>query len=501
MSSIEFPADKINLEDGIGAVKFNRFRLPVINAIRRTIHSDVPSVAMRGEPHSFKTIHIRKNTTPLNHQFLTHRISLIPVNLPVPLSGQESVLSKYEIRIQKENPLDSGVENVLVSTDDIRVINTETGKELPDGERAIMFPRDRYCNEGILIATLKKGQELDVQAHLAVGTGAEHACFKPTSQCSYEFGVSPEIAEKMRAEQLKELVAGKAGVDDAKYKEIEAQFDRTFRLLDIQRAVERDADGNPLEILFFIESVLPQRNPFRILVEATEVLLEKLTILRIAIQSEDPKKIEILFDTKESLHGGESESKDEEPEVKTGVKTGSDFVVRFYKEGHTIGGLLQETLLKHPMVVRDIDNWFIGYRLPHPLTQEMVLKVSHHHSPEFNKEILKTILIETIHSLAVEFGNIHDGIVDYINKKGFPAHPLKHLIAMEASTAAAAPAPAPAVSGSGDIEATTTTPTPEREEWTPGEIVGEARKHRRKPGLGGGADLSYEDAGDDLGDW
>jgi DNA-directed RNA polymerase subunit L len=506
MSSIRFPEERIQIENGIGTVEFTNFRLPVINALRRTIHSDVPSVAMRAEPHSFKTIHIKKNTTPLNQQFLSHRISLIPVNLPVPPAGYESVLAKYEIRISKENPLDSGMETVNVTTDDIYIINTETGKQLPDGERALMFPRDPYSNEGILIAILKRGQELEIQATLTVGIGAEHACFKPTSQCAYEFGINPEIAERMRQEQLKELLSGKKDIDDTKRETIERQFNRTFELLDKQRAVQRDTDGNPTQILFLMESVLPQRNPFMILVEATDVLLEKFITLRIALQSEDPKKLEILQDTLqkgdelEDSPAGERESKESPEEIAAALETKTDkgitqdFVIRFYKEGHTIGSLLQETLLKHPLVLKDIDKWFIGYRLPHPLTQEMVLRVSHH-TPEFNKEILKTILVETIHSLSVEFTNIRNGIVDYINKKGFPSHPLKHLIEIDHSKQSSSSgsgsgiASLPAVSGSGEI----------KDEWIPGQMIVEGRKTRRATGLG--ADLDMDDDVDDGGDW
>jgi DNA-directed RNA polymerase subunit L/DNA-directed RNA polymerase alpha subunit len=509
--SIRFPEDRINIEEGIGTVQFNNFRLCVLNALRRTIHSDVPSVAMRAEPHQFKTIHIKKNSSPLNHQFLSHRISLIPVNLPVPPSGFEGVLAKYEIRIYKENPVDSDIEHLLVTTDDIHIINIESGKELPDGERALMFPRDPYSNEGILIAILKKGQELEVQATLSVGIGAEHACFKPTSQCSYEFGIDPTIAERMRREQLKELLANKKGIDEVKQREIESQFNRTFELLDKQRAVQRDADGNPINVLFMIESIIRQRNPFFILVDATNVLLEKFTNLRIAIQSEDATKIEILYDnldtttTSESQITGERESKEGMEEIQASASSSSsssssqDFVIRFYKEGHTIGSLLQETLLKHPMILRDIDSWFIGYRLPHPLTQEMVLRVSQKSkSSSLSKDILKTILVETIHSLSVEFTNIRNGIIEYINRKGFPEHPLKHLIEVSKITATGTGI---VFSGAGE-PTETSNPSSQKEVWVPGEILGEARKLRRNTGMGAGVEYDDTDTGVDYdGEW
>jgi hypothetical protein len=131
----------------------------------------------------------------------------------------------------------------------------------------------------------------------------------------------------------------------------------------------------------------------------------------------------------------------------------------------------------------------------------MVLRVSHH-APGFHKDILKTILVETIHSLSVEFTNIRNGIVDYINRKGFPSHPLKHLIAIDQSTPSTTlPTSAPVLSGSGELPETGSGSGTQKDIWVPGEIVAEARKSRRTTGTGAEFDMDDDAGYDDMGDW
>ena len=61
----------------------NDISVPLANSIRRTILSDIPSVSFDDtwiDDDDARSIRIVKNTSGLHNEFLSHRLSLIPIN-------------------------------------------------------------------------------------------------------------------------------------------------------------------------------------------------------------------------------------------------------------------------------------------------------------------------------------------------------------------------------------------------------------------------------------
>jgi DNA-directed RNA polymerase subunit L len=302
---------------------------PLVNAVRRSILNHVRSVAMVSEPASSSSIRIINNTSRLNNQFLALRISLIPVCLPPPEhSGEINVLDRYEVRISKK-ATEPGVVNL--TTDDIRIYDTKERGFLPSTIVKQMFPPEIVEYPGLtnnrnpfLIVPLKgphgekEGESVDIVAKLKVGVGSVHACFVPVCNCTYEIlPMDPEAP-----------------------------------------SATLDAMGKGDRSLFrFVVETVTNRNPEVLFLEGIDEMIRKLVNVRTNINTA-------------------SKSKGKGPNCEIHTDLG-DVVFRFMNEDHTLGTLFQEYLLRK--IKEDdpdaIGDWFVGYRIPHPLTPEMIVRV------------------------------------------------------------------------------------------------------------------------------
>ena len=76
----------------------------LVNALRRTIMSDIPTFKFRTEPYDYNDVNIIKNTCPLHNEFLIHRIGMIPIYIEDIDSFDPE---KYIFRINKKNDSDT----------------------------------------------------------------------------------------------------------------------------------------------------------------------------------------------------------------------------------------------------------------------------------------------------------------------------------------------------------------------------------------------------------
>jgi DNA-directed RNA polymerase subunit L len=116
-------------------IKFTDIDYTIVNAIRRALISTVPVYA-------FDTIDIQKNTTNLDDDMLSHRLSLIPVE------------KQMDISFDFENTTS---DNINIYTDDF--IRSD----------------DKWVCPGILVTIIKPSQSLKFSASSIVGCGKTHA--------------------------------------------------------------------------------------------------------------------------------------------------------------------------------------------------------------------------------------------------------------------------------------------------------------------------------------
>lgn len=345
-----------------------RFRMApanttLANTLRRQIVSAVPTVGFRTEPAEKSEVIIDTNTTPLVNEMLAHRIGMIPIRAD-PATFDPA---RFEFRIEKENDTK---EMTDVHAADFVVIERDPTNPLDEGRQLpteAFFPPDPITGATVLITRLRPqwnpiapNEKLVLKAKAAVSTGAENARWSPVSQCSFEnTRITAEENPELIEEMFKSWVVSTkkvANLTDLGEERV-AEFRREYNTMEIQRCFRKDAAGEPNDFTFFVESVgtMPVPEIVRAGLQAT---IDKLTQYQ-DLDGELPENVQVQSaDTRF-------------PAVD----------VIFGNEDHTLGNLLQHYLVENHVraegepIAEEPRITFAGYKVPHPLKKEMVVRV------------------------------------------------------------------------------------------------------------------------------
>lgn len=201
----------------------------IVNGLRRTLLSDIPVVAFKYCPThpDINDITILKNTGSLHNEFIGHRMSLVPLCFSQ-LEVKNFQPSLYKFVLKCEN---TTTKPLVVTTRDIKVY-TPTGDMYPPEVHDNIFP----MKSPILLTKLMQNQELHIEGFASIGTARDNAGRSAVSLSVYEFAVDEDLATKKENEI------------------VEPSEKEDFRNLDRYRLFKQDADGNPTEFNFSIES-------------------------------------------------------------------------------------------------------------------------------------------------------------------------------------------------------------------------------------------------------
>lgn len=231
-----------------------------VNALRRILLAEVPTVAI-------ENVYMWDNTSIIHDEVLAHRLGLIPLDIdarylePIPEGGgstdHNTVVFKLESRCgpapkvkSEEDEGDDDGEQGVVEDEDLDRVAAEAASSVPP----LKFPKDRpytehvhsrdlewvpqggqakwldvrILHDDILIAKLRPGQAIELEAHARVGIGKDHAKFSPVATASYRLLPQIEILENIYDELADELahmyepgvfdvVPTEAGVDPPEY--------------------------------------------------------------------------------------------------------------------------------------------------------------------------------------------------------------------------------------------------------------------------------------------
>ena len=191
-------------ENGILRFQLQNTNVSFANAIRRTLLSDIPTLVMRDSPYEKSTIKITKNTTRLNNEIIRHRLSCVPIHHDV-----DFPVDKYAFVIDEQN---TGNSVITLTTGDIKVIDTDSGKEAPASISKQLFPPDPMTNDYIPIVRLNPrvsdqvpGEALSLTAKAVVATAFENSCFNVVSCASYAMTPDKEKQQQALNVHLKNL--------------------------------------------------------------------------------------------------------------------------------------------------------------------------------------------------------------------------------------------------------------------------------------------------------
>ena len=125
----------------------------LLNAIRRIIIGEVPTLAFRTEYGRESDIKILKNTSALHNEFLGHRLSLLPIHYDY-TKFDDFTPDKYLFVLKKQNTTNRTMD---ITTEHIEVkdISKDPPTIMSDTFRESLFPRDPITKDFILINKLK----------------------------------------------------------------------------------------------------------------------------------------------------------------------------------------------------------------------------------------------------------------------------------------------------------------------------------------------------------
>eukprot|EP00548_Thalassiothrix_antarctica_P001813 CAMPEP_0194142784 /NCGR_PEP_ID=MMETSP0152-20130528/11999_1 /TAXON_ID=1049557 /ORGANISM="Thalassiothrix antarctica, Strain L6-D1" /LENGTH=405 /DNA_ID=CAMNT_0038841867 /DNA_START=65 /DNA_END=1282 /DNA_ORIENTATION=+ len=213
------------------------------NALRRILISEVPTMAI-------ETVFMWDNTSIIHDEVLAHRLGLIPINVDARYfesydedefndsaentgtdsdliaaqnaTDRNTIVFKLSVTCGKsdnptkrhESPSDSDMNDTVLGNTELdeaassavaglpsaihtpnrpytKHIYSRDLEWIPQGDQANHFEEIRPVHEDILIAKLRPGQAMELEAHARKGIGKDHAKYSPVATAS--FRLMPEI--------------------------------------------------------------------------------------------------------------------------------------------------------------------------------------------------------------------------------------------------------------------------------------------------------------------
>jgi DNA-directed RNA polymerase subunit D len=352
----------VNFSGNVAKFQLSPTHVAYANTLRRLCMSYVESVGFRadiGNDGSTTDVKIISNSTPMTNEMLAHRIGLLPIYADPKGWDPE----KYLFVLNKINDTEKVMD---IYASDFKVLEKRGDETVENNSRDFFRPsltgsnvnrQISGANDTCLIATLKpllpggKPEEIHIEAKATVGIGRQHARFIPTTQCAYSYTLdtNPEhIKETFNTWVTNtKMFSDPSLLDKDEYKQKKAEFMREFNTLQINRCYLKDESGEPYSFDFTMESVGPL-DCKKIVLEACEKAIE---ICKRFVADNLPKDV-IIQRTDTQLLG---------------------YDIVFQRQDHTLGHLLQAWIDQNLVGKGAIT--FAGYDIPHPLRDEMVLRV------------------------------------------------------------------------------------------------------------------------------
>jgi len=215
------------------------------NAIRRTLLSDIPVIAIRTETYETNQCEIHTNTGRLHNEIMKQRLSSIPIHSKKLQDDEDgkALPNHYQLEVYVKN--DSP--NVrYVTTEDFHIKEKDGEKPLTRDEQQRLFPdlfpKDTQTQSYIDFARLRpklgdglEGEELHLTADFSIATAKENSMFNVVSKCSY--GNTRDEAKVTQAWEQQEQKLRQEGEteDDIRFQK------KNYMLLDAQRQYKKNS--------------------------------------------------------------------------------------------------------------------------------------------------------------------------------------------------------------------------------------------------------------------
>jgi hypothetical protein len=325
------------------------------NTLRRLILTGVETVAFRADMTSTGSttdVSVKRNDTPMTNEMLADRIGLLPIHVKDPQRWNNE---EYQFTLKVDGDKDR-VRYVTSADFKIKSVKASDDDDQKEFSTEQFFPRNPLTGQTCLIAALQPGvgpnqQSIEIVAKATKGTGREHARFCPVSQCTYEYTLDtdPQRLDEMFVQWL---AVAKKVVNVDKASERYAELQREFNTMQRKRCFLVNDKGEPFSFDFTVESVGVLDVSY--IVERACEVAENICLRYVNLDKGDlPDDI--------SLSTADSRV------------IGYDFLFRGHD--HTLGNLFQTWMVENLIETANPTITYVGYSVPHPLRDEMVLRV------------------------------------------------------------------------------------------------------------------------------
>jgi DNA-directed RNA polymerase subunit L len=343
------------------------FHVTYANTLRRTILTGVETIAFRSdmtEKGTTSDVIIYKNDTAMTNEMLADRVGLIPINWNSPRNWEDS---QYKFVLDVTNEGDDQLD-VVAADFKVYEINKTTGEEIKIPTETF-FPPNPLTKRTVLIATLRpkglggqKGEQIHFEAKATIGTGRQHARFIPVSQCSYTYSLDNN-EEKIQQYFNKWLSDQKKETPSTISDELRQIYKREFNTMEIQRCYKLNEKNEPYSFDFVIETIGVLDVPYIVMraCDVIEMMCARYTSVNVG---QLPDEL--------TIHGSESS-------ITLSNNNMVAYDLMFKGHDHTLGNLLQTWIVDN-MIEKQHESkikvLYAGYKVPHPLRDEMLLRIA-----------------------------------------------------------------------------------------------------------------------------
>jgi len=205
MKSITFIYPKKQHDDNIYRFTIKNVNVSIINAIRRIILTDIPTVIFRTSPYKKNDAIFHVNTSRLNNEILKQRLGCIPIHIV----DHTMPLDELLVEIHKKNETNT---IQYITTADFKIKNIKTNTYLAKTAIEHIFPKNTVTKDYILFARLRpkisehiQGEELKIDAKMSIGTAKESGTHNVASTCSYQMTPDQQKQREAWSNEVEEL--------------------------------------------------------------------------------------------------------------------------------------------------------------------------------------------------------------------------------------------------------------------------------------------------------
>lgn len=314
----------------------------IVNALRRTILSNIPCIVFETYPEENNKCTIIKNTTKLNNEILNQRLSCIPIHI----TDLSFPLKQYKVVVNKTNESDT---IIYVTTEDFQLYDIKNDLFVSHGDVLKIFPPDPLTKRYIDVVRLKPkipncspGETLHFECAFSISNASSNGSFNCVSTCSYSNTIDTKKMQTQFTQFCQDLRKKELTKEEIEISE------KNWKLLDAQR--------------YYLE------NSFDCIVETVGVFKNK-DIVKAACQviKNDLRRIIDMSDS----------NKQYQIEIKHSVSTlENSFDIILENNDYTIGKVL-EYMFYQNLFNEGKKISFCGFRKDHPHDTFSIVRVAY----------------------------------------------------------------------------------------------------------------------------